>query len=106
PVYADGDGPASVVAKLAAADDTSRATGVQLGAYEREIRFYRELAPRIGGPLAGCLLSMYDPAEGWFTLVLEDVSPALQGDQIAGCSVDGASRALRGLAELHAPVFG
>src|SRR6476660_7042475 len=50
-----GDGPQSVVIKVAAEDPTSRATGVGMGAYEREIRFYRELAPRIGGPLAGCL---------------------------------------------------
>src|SRR3982074_3063828 len=37
--------PASVVVKLAAADDTSRATGVALGSYETEVRFYRQVAP-------------------------------------------------------------
>src|SRR5436190_164344 len=58
----DGDaaGPASVVVKLAAADETSRSTGVGLGAYEREVRFYRELAPRIGGPLPACHASAFD----------------------------------------------
>src|SRR5919198_2890256 len=35
--------PASVVVKLAASDDTSRSTGVGLGIYEREIRFYQEV---------------------------------------------------------------
>src|SRR4051794_1581294 len=52
--YADGAGagPASVVVKLAATDPTSRATGIGLGIYEREMCFYRELAPRVGGPLA------------------------------------------------------
>ena len=60
-------------------DETSRATGVGMGAYLREITFYRELADRIGGPLAGCHLAVYDPAEGWFTLVLEDVDGARPG---------------------------
>src|SRR3954453_2481249 len=105
-VRLSGDGaPASVVIKVAAEDPTSRATGVGMGAYEREIRFYRELAPRIGGPLAACLATAFDPAEGWFTVVLEDVAPARQGDQIEGCGVDEARRALDELARVHAPVF-
>jgi hypothetical protein len=44
--------PASVVVKVAASDPTSRATGVGMSIYERsEVRFHRELAPRVGGPL-------------------------------------------------------
>src|SRR4051794_40785327 len=103
--YADGEGPATVVVKVAAQDPTSRATGVGMGAYEREIRFYRELAPRIGGPPARCLGTAFDPTDGWFTIVLEDVAPARQGDQIEGCEVDDAARAMEELARLHAPVF-
>jgi hypothetical protein len=98
-------GPATVVLKLAAADPTSRATGMGMGIYEREIRFYREIAPRLGGPLADCLLAVHDPADGWFTLLLEDCAPALVGDQIAGCSISEARLALRELARLHAPAF-
>jgi hypothetical protein len=98
-------GPASVVLKTASENESSRATGVQLGIYESEVRFYRELAPRIGGPLAECHLAVTDPAEGWFTLLLEDVVPAVQGDQIAGCRVEQARLAIHELATLHAPVF-
>jgi hypothetical protein len=97
-------GPASVVVKVASSDETSRATGVGLGAYDREVRFYRELAPRIGGPVAECHLAEID-GDGFFTLVLEDVAPATQGDQIAGCSPDKALLALHELARVHAPVF-
>src|SRR5262249_45608762 len=105
--YAPGadHGPPSIVLKTASADTTSRATGVGLGVYEREVRFYRELAPRIGGPLADCHLAAIDPAQGWFTLVLEDVAPATQGDQIGGCGVEDARLAIHELARLHAPVF-
>ena len=97
---------ATVVVKLASTDPTSRATGVGMGAYEREISFYRHLAGRIGGPLPSCHLAEYDPVEGWFTLVLEDIVGARQGDQVAGCSVEEARLALRALARVHAPVLG
>jgi thiamine kinase-like enzyme len=98
-------GPATVVLKLASVDASSRGTGVGLGIYEREVRFYSELAPRIGGPLASCRVASYDEAEGWFTLLLEDVAPALPGDQLAGCSVEQARIAMHALARLHAPVL-
>src|SRR5438552_2907692 len=98
-------GPATAVLKLASSDSTSRATGVGLGIYAREVRFYTELAPRIGGPLASCSFAQYDPGEGWFTLLLEDVRDAAPGDQIAGCSLEQASLAMSELARLHAPVF-
>ena len=103
--YAHGGGPATAVLKIAAGDPTSRATGLGLGVYEREVRFYRELAPRIGGPLPACWAAAYDEAEGWFTLLLADAAPARAGDQIAGCDAGQARLALAALARLHAPVF-
>ena len=105
--YADPEraGPATAVLKLASSDPASRATGVGLGIYAREVRFYRELAPRIGGPLAACHAAALDEREGWFTLLLEDVAPAAVGDQIAGCGVEEARLAMRALARLHAPVL-
>ena len=101
----NGAGPSSVVLKVAASDDTSRSTGIVLGIYEREIRFYQQVAPRIKGPVANCHLAEFDPGEGWFTLVLDDAAPAMQGDQIAGCTVEEARLAMRELARLHAPVW-
>jgi hypothetical protein len=103
--YSTSSGNGSVVVKLASDDETSRATGVGMGAYRREVEFYRHLGDRIGGPVPRCALAAYDDAEGWFTLVLEDIADGSQGDQIAGCSVEEARRALRELAAVHAPVF-
>ena len=100
----EGDG--SVVVKLAASDETSRGTGVTLGVYLREVTFYRELRDRIGGPLAVCHLAGYDDAEGWFTLVLEDITDGVQGDQIEGCTPEQARAAMLALARIHAPVMG
>lgn len=96
----------TVVVKLASDDPTSRGTGVGMGAYSREVAFYRELAARIDGPVPRCHLAVYDDGEGWFTLVLQDIAGATQGDQIAGCGVDEARIALRALARIHAPVLG
>ncbi|WP_040863559.1 DUF7064 domain-containing protein [Nocardia niigatensis] len=98
-------GGGSVVVKVASDDDGSRATGVGMGAYFREIAFYRELGGRLGGSLPRCHLAVYDQAEGWFTLVLEDIADAAAGDQIAGCAPATAHTAVRELARLHAPVF-
>ncbi len=101
----DGD-PASVVVKFAAANDTSRATGLALRSYEIEVRFYRELAHTVGIRTPRCHHAAVDPTTGWFTLVLEDMAPAEQGDQMAGCSLDQAALALEELVKLHAPRWG
>jgi hypothetical protein len=103
--HAEGDGPASLVVKLASPDPTSRATGQGLGAYLREVEFYRQLAARIAGPTMRCHAAAIDD-EGWFTLVLDDAVDTVQGDQVAGCQVDDARLAMHALAELHAPVYG
>jgi hypothetical protein len=98
--------PASVVVKLAAADDTSRATGVVLGSYETEVRFYQQVAPTVDISLPRCHFADIEAETGWFTLVLEDLAPAVPGDQLAGCSVDDAALALSQLAKLHTPRWG
>lgn len=96
----------SVVIKFAAADDTSRATGVALRSYEIEVRFYQEIVPTVGIRTPACHYAAVEPDTGWFTLVLEDLAPAVQGDQLAGCTVDHAALALEELAKLHAPRWG
>ena len=98
--------PASVVLKFAAADDTSRATGVALRSYEIEVRWYQQIRPTVGIRTPHCHHAAVEPETGWFTLVLEDMAPAEQGDQLAGCSIDQAAIALEELAKLHAPRWG
>src|SRR5690242_3659694 len=52
----------SVVVKLASDDEHSRATGVGMGAYYREVAFYQNLAPKLvaGGALPRCFFAEYD----------------------------------------------
>src|SRR6202007_2727566 len=100
--YVDGDGSdGTVVVKLAADNDSSRNTGVGMGAYLREVAFYQHLGGRLQGP-PRCHLAEYDAAEGWFTLVLDDIAGAQQGDQVAGCDVHTARLVMGTLAAVHA----
>lgn len=106
--YGAGAGPASVVLKVAASDPMSRGTGHALGLYEREVRFYSEVAPRLGGdtPIAHCYHASYQPETGVFTLLLDDAAPAEVGDEIRGAALDDAVLALTQLGRLHAPLIG
>lgn len=95
--------PGSVVAKLPSPDEVSRATGVQLRNYEREVAFYREVAATVDICTPRCYHADWHPATGNFVLLLEDLAPAVQGDQIEGCTAAQARLALGELAKLHAP---
>ena len=95
--------PASVVAKLPSDDERSLMLAAQVRSYEREVKFYRELAGTVDIRVPHCHHASWDPATNDFVVVLEDMAPAEQGDQIAGCSADRADIAVRELARLHGP---
>ena len=67
-----------------------------LGAYFRRSRSIATSRSGSADRSPRCHAAEYDAAEGWFTLVLEDIADAYQGDQIAGCGVEEARVALRG----------
>ncbi len=100
------DGPATIVAKIPSQDPTSRNAGVALGTYRKETSFYRELRDQLPVRAPQCFFVDFDPETGEFALLLEDLAPAEQGDQIAGCSADQASIAVLELPKLHAPLWG
>src|SRR5215208_760387 len=103
---ADTDAPPTLVAKLPAADETSRSTGMAMRTYEVEVRFYQQLAARLPVRAPRCHHADIDMATGDFVLLLEDLAPAEQGDQMAGCSVEAAALVLEEGARLHAPLWG
>jgi hypothetical protein len=98
--------PRSIIAKLPAADPTSRATAGALRNYEIEVSFYRQLAPQLPVRAPRCYHAHLDTTGTDFVLLLEDVAPARQGDQLAGCSLDEAAVAVEELPRLHAPRWG
>jgi Ecdysteroid kinase-like family len=107
--------PVTLVAKFVSSDDASRGAGLALGNYEREVDFYRDFAPllRVASTsadgasipamnVAHCWAAEFDAEAQTTILVLNDLAPAEQGDQIAGCTVDDARTAVLQAAILHA----
>ncbi len=98
--------PRSVVVKLPSADPTSRATGIALRNYEREVKFYQRLADTVDIRVPACHHAEWREDSGEFVLVLEDMAPAEQGDQLAGCSPETAAVTVAELVRLHGPRWG
>jgi hypothetical protein len=80
--------------------------GAGLGLYERETRFYQQIAPKLGSPLPEVLFADISADKSRFCLVFEDLAPARGGDQLTGCSLADAEAAIDTAADLHAPMWG
>jgi hypothetical protein len=103
--YAEGaaGAPRTLVGKFPSQDPRSRQTGIDLGNYAREVFFYRELSPRLPIATPRCYYAEIVGTSAEFALILEDMAPARQGDQLAGCSPEVARAAVLELVQLHAP---
>ncbi len=95
-----------MIVKLPTADPGGRAVGQMMGLYERESRFYAELADTIGIRVPHCYVNVGDPADEGWALVLEDLAPLEAGDQVAGADVARARIVVERLARLHARFYG
>lgn len=106
--YAEGSdaGPASVVAKLPTDEPGAVALGQMLQVWEREARFYLELAPKLPVRTPGCYYAGGDHDSGIYAMLLEDLSPYTCGDQLAGASAAQAESAVQWLARFHAAESG
>ncbi len=102
---ADEGAPTSLVGKFASADPTSRATGIAQHNYVKEVHFYRTLRPLVEIRTPTLLHVDLDETTGLFCLIMEDLHPAVQGDQIRGCGLEEAQLALAEAARLHGPTW-
>jgi aminoglycoside/choline kinase family phosphotransferase len=66
------------------------------------VLFYRHLSATALIATPTWFLAEVDPATSEFVLLMEDLSPAEQGDQLAGVSLDQARLAIDEAAKLHA----
>ena len=103
---AGDDAPRSIVGKFPSAGDQSRATGVALGNYMREVNFYRHLAKTAKINTPRCYFTDIDDVTHEFVLMMEDLAPAAQGDQLKGISLEVARQVLDEAAKLHASHWG
>jgi len=98
--------PSAVVGKFPSPEPKSLAAAKTFRTYEREVGFYQEIAGTVDIRVPLCYLADIDLATGEFVLLLEDLRPAAQGDQLSGCTLDQATLAMDELAALHAPRWG
>lgn len=96
-----GDLPDSFVVKLPAQEDVVR-DRVALS-YRSEHAFYTRVAGTVRVPLPRCYHSALADDGAEFALLLADMAPAEQGDQIRGCTLEEARLAVAALAGLHGP---
>ncbi len=93
--------PDTIVAKVAVGSPEKRV--IAAGAYRTEVRFYRRVASTVAIRTPACWGSWISDDATDFVLLLEDLAPRVQGDQLAGCTADQAVAAAVNLAGLHGP---
>jgi len=94
--------PATVVVKLPATVKEAVDVAESTHAYEREIRFYREVAPRTPIRVPRMFATIMEPADNVFILVMEDLKGLTAGDQVIGMSRAQVLAAVQTIAPLHA----
>jgi aminoglycoside phosphotransferase (APT) family kinase protein len=93
--------PETLIVKLPSQDEAVRER-VALG-YKSEHSFYTEVADTLALPLPQCYYCEIDRDGADFVMLLADLAPAVQGDQLQGCSLVEARLAAQALAGLHGP---
>ena len=93
--------PATIIAKCPAHDPVSRETGGNMRLYEIETSWYREVAKSCTVRCPAHFHAEMGPTEQEFILILEDMAPAVQPDQMAGASPGAVAKILSEAAHLH-----
>lgn len=96
------DAPRTLFVKLSNEDDPLR----MLGAYEKEVRFYQDIAPQSNIRVPRCYYSDIDLTSGHHVLLIEDLSKAESGSIFKGYSVKQAEQAIVEIAKFHASWWG
>ena len=105
-IAGEGDLPPTLVGKFPSTNALSRQLGVALNNYGREVYFYSQLSETVDIQVPRCFAAEFDPESHDFVLILEDLAPGVQIDQISECTMDQAALALQELAKLHGPRWG
>lgn len=100
--YEGGSGPETLVLKYPIDVPHQRGMADGLNAYEREVRFYTELAPTSALRTPTVYASMISEDKSHCLIVMEDLSQYRQADRISGVTWDEAVAAVKVLARFHA----
>ena len=102
--FEDGE-RTSLVAKVTSAVEASRQAAIMTRTYEKEVGFYSDLAAELPVRTPRCWWTGFEQSTAAYCVLLEDLAPAEQGDQMRGCSVDEAALAIDEVALLHGPLW-
>jgi hypothetical protein len=107
----DYDGPApgaprTLIAKLPSDNEFTKGGATMFRFYEREARFYRDVAQNVPLRTARRFFSEFDPSTGDFVLLLEDLAQAREGDQLVGATREEAEQIIREIAKQHLAYWG
>jgi len=102
----DADVPRTLVGKFPSDDPKSRQSALTLRSYAKEVNFYRQLQARLTIGTPRCYHAAIEGDGPEFVLLLEDLAPGVQGDQLAGTTPEVAHAAVLELVGLHAPTWG
>lgn len=99
--WQDDGYPVSFVAKCPSADPISRGAAAIFHLYDMEVGWYRDVAGQSGVGCPRCYHAAIGEDETQFVLMLEDMAPASQGDQLTGAALIQVQSAIREAAALH-----
>jgi hypothetical protein len=94
--------PSSFIVKMPTTHPGNREIGNLFRFYEREARFYEDVAPSIEIRVPRCYYRVMDVAADEHLLLLEDLSVSTPGHEVAGCTPEQAEVAIRTIAMHHA----
>ncbi|MXY78963.1 MAG: phosphotransferase [Chloroflexi bacterium] len=97
--------PATIVGKFPSGDPMTRDMAVRVRAYSREVGFYNRLRSEVQIATPRCYYAAVRDHGPEFVILLEDMHPAKQGDQIAACDPSLARQITLALVGLHGPTW-
>ena len=99
---ADG-APASLVVKLPSTSPTIKGVGIRQRFYQNEVLFYEDIAGKLTVSVPKYYYGGIDEERQNYAVLMEDMTPAIVGDDITSCTKEEAALAVRELPKLHAP---
>ena len=100
------DIPESIVGKFPSLDPVSRQTGIVQRNYLKEVFFYRQVQATVDIQTPIIFFAAIEESNHDFVILMEDLAPGQQGDQLEGCTSDQVALALEQLARLQGPRWG
>ena len=94
--------PKTMIVKMPTTFRTALAIALQYNIYEKEIRFYSEVAPKSPVRVPGLIYSDYNSEDKKYILILEDCSCYNMVDQIEGLNYEQTKLAINSLVDFQA----